>query len=86
MKWKVNWLPGADAELTTIRSRAADPLAVEYAALEIDRPLETNPQGVGESRDQGRRVLFTPPPGVTYRVFALSREVDVLHVWQTKKV
>ncbi len=46
----------------------------------IDQLLESNPEEVGESRPEGRRIAFVSPLGVLFRLKTAS-VVEVLHVW-----
>jgi hypothetical protein len=51
------------------------------ASREVDRQLQAGPQGRGESRDNGRRVLFVWPLGVLFEVDERARTVRVLRAW-----
>jgi hypothetical protein len=81
MTYSVEWLPDAEDELAAIWLNADDRPAVTFAANTIDRLLQTNPDAQGESRPNGRRILFCKPLGVLFRVFAQQRRVQVQHVW-----
>jgi hypothetical protein len=60
---------------------ASDRQAVTDAANEIDRLLAIEPLDIGESREEGRRILLVPPLGVTFYVVSEDRIVRVLDVW-----
>jgi len=51
------------------------------ASREVDRQLQRGPQERGESREQGRRILFAWPLGVLYEVDERARVVRILRVW-----
>lgn len=53
------------------------------AATEIDQHLAVAPDTLGESRPDGRRVVFFPPLGVLFRV--VGDTVSVLRVWGLRK-
>src|SRR5262249_42954927 len=81
-RFTVNWLPAAEQELADAWLHAPDRESVNKAARAIDQLLESTPQDSGESRRDGRRILFSPPLGVIYRVHAESNLVEVVHVWR----
>jgi hypothetical protein len=83
MTWTVLWLPPAETELAALWLDVDIRLAVTRAAHQIDRALRRNPSEQGESRDEGLRVMFEPPLGVTFRVRLGDRIVEVLDVWLT---
>jgi hypothetical protein len=58
---------------------------IEAAVHSINRQLEHDPQNCGESRPQGRRVVFAIPLGATFEVNLHRRVVRVLHVWQIRR-
>jgi ParE-like toxin of type II ParDE toxin-antitoxin system len=53
------------------------------AADEVDQQLSTAPEASGESRCEGRRVMFVPPLGVLFRV--AGDTVSVLRVWRIRR-
>lgn len=53
------------------------------AAAQIDQLLATAPEESGESRPEGRRVLFVSPLGVLFKVGGDA--VSVLRVWRLRK-
>lgn len=55
--------------------------AVLQAAQMIDSQLERSPLEVGESREEGFRVLFASPLGVRYRVSRTDRLVVIVAFW-----
>jgi hypothetical protein len=81
MNWNVIWLPAAEEELADAWLNAPNRAAVTDAANVIDRALSLDPENVGESRPNGRRVTFAPPLSVVFRIRADETTVEVLHVW-----
>lgn len=81
MSFTVVWKPEAERRLAEIWTDAADRNAVTRAAGIIDRALGDDPESLGESRNEGRRVLLEPPLGVIYRVSPADRMVTVVAVW-----
>ncbi|MCH8042729.1 MAG: hypothetical protein IID44_03330 [Planctomycetes bacterium] len=82
MKYQVRWIPEAEEELVKIWLDAVDRKAITTAADQIDRWLASAPNTYGESRDRGRRIVFSVPLAVLYRTLAERGEVEVLAVWQ----
>jgi hypothetical protein len=58
---------------------------ITAAAAQIDSRLRFNPAFQGESRPNERRVLYTPPLGVTFRVKDDDRLVNLLQVWVIRR-
>ena len=83
MRYTVAWTTAAEAELAEIWTSARDRQAVRAAADEIDATLRLRPMAVGESRDDGFRVLFVQPVGVFYSVSEDDAMVVVVQVWRT---
>jgi len=82
MKYKVAWVEDAENELTAIWLGSRQRERVTEAAREIEQLLATQPNEVGESRAENRRVAFAKPLGVTYdEVDELRHIVLVFHVW-----
>lgn len=82
MNYSVIWLPNAEEELAALWLNASDRGAITKAAAALDELLARDPAKDGESRPNGRRILFAAPPAAIYRVHVKARQVDVLHVWQ----
>jgi len=57
---------------------------VTAAANHADRLLRAAPKSVGESRDEGRRILFVDPLGFLFEVDEGDMIVRVLTVWRTR--
>jgi plasmid stabilization system protein ParE len=81
MKYTVTWKPEAERHLATIWSQTKDRNAVSKAAHVIDKMLGVNPEEVGESREEGFRVLFERPLGVMFAISPDDRTVLVVTVW-----
>jgi plasmid stabilization system protein ParE len=84
MKYSVIWSPRAEHLLAEIWMTAADRAAVTQSARDIDRLLETRPMDIGESRESGRRIYFSPPLGIAYSVRPDDLQVRVLRVWRVR--
>lgn len=85
MTYSVTWLPAAEQELAELWLTAPDRAAVTEAANTIDELLRKNAAHEGESRSRGRRILFSPPLGVIYRVQSGTRHAIVLHVGSSRR-
>ena len=81
MKYTVVWKPEAERRLATIWNQATDRNAVARAAHVIDKALGTDADEVGESREEGFRVLFELPLGVVFEVSRDDRIARVVAVW-----
>jgi len=82
MRYSVRWKPNAEQQLAQIWLDASDRAAITSAARRIDLRLERKPTDEGESRGDGRRILFETPLGVRYRVIADDLRVEVLEIWR----
>jgi hypothetical protein len=80
MDWNVVWLPDAEEELARCWLSSPDRQRLTFAADQIDKQLQRDPEDIGESRAEGRRILIVPPLTVTYRVRLDERVVSVIHV------
>lgn len=80
MDFTVVWLPDAETELAECWLGTLDRAQVTLAASRIDTALRSDPEQVGESRSDGRRILIIPPLAVTYRVLPADRIVQVVNV------
>ena len=56
MTWKVFWLPNAEQELADVWLQATDRSSVSNAALAKDYSLSVDPENLGESRPNERRI------------------------------
>ncbi len=74
---------GAEDELTAIWLAARDRYAVTEAASRLDAILRADPQEVGESRDGDKRIAFSDPLAVIFRVLP-GNFVEVTHVWRPR--
>jgi len=85
--FEVEWLRSAFDELTALWA-ASDPAEREAMAAAIQRldpQLRSDPLSLGESRPEGRRIVFEHPLVVTYRVERVGSVVVVLHVWRSDR-
>jgi hypothetical protein len=85
MQFRVLWLSATETVLTLLWLDESIRADVTRAADDIDRRLRHNPSQEGESRPQGRRILFVPPLVVTYKVFPRENLVVVSDVWRFTK-
>jgi plasmid stabilization system protein ParE len=84
MRFNVTWAKSAEDDLASLWTDAApeDRQGITSAANAIDQELRTDPQEVGESRPNGRRILFEAPLAVVFQVRDQARTVIVLKVWR----
>ncbi len=84
----VRWKRSALNELANLwtQAKASQRQAITAASHEIDRQLQDDPGGKGESRSQARRILFVPPLGITFHVKRQASVVFVLHVWRYRQL
>ena len=59
--------------------------AILKAWHRVDEELARDPEELGESRDEGRRIWFEFPLGVLFKVNVEMKEVRLLQVWTYKK-
>jgi plasmid stabilization system protein ParE len=67
---------------------AVDPATrdrIEAGINQLNADLRQNPNEVGESRDNNRRIGFAGPLIVVFRVDAKARTVRVNHAWVSAK-
>jgi hypothetical protein len=81
VKYTVTWLPSALNQLADVWNRAADRNAVTAASDAIDRDLERDPLGIGESRSGATRIHIVAPLAVYYDVDPGRRAVTVWALW-----
>jgi hypothetical protein len=81
MSYTVLWKPEAERQLAAIWNDCSNRNLVTKSADAIDKTLATKPQEVGESRDDGFRILFEAPLGVIYKVSKVDHTVFVIAVW-----
>jgi hypothetical protein len=82
LSYKVEWSEKALNDLATIWVNAdnnARP-AINRAAVDIDKLLETKADQVGESRDGDQRVFFLPPLIFSFGVYEITGAVLILGV------
>jgi hypothetical protein len=80
VSYRVVWDEKATENLQRIYDEADDREAIVHAIHRIGLELGSNPLGVGESRDRGRRVLFKHPLMVQYRIKARFNEILIFDV------
>lgn len=83
MKYTVACTAEADDQLADIWVMNVDQReAVLRAAQALDSKLEHSSFEVGESREEGFRVLFAPPLGIRFRVSTADRLVVIVAFWR----
>ena len=83
MKYTVACTAEADEQLADIWVMNVEQReAVLRAAQALDSELEHSPLEVGESREEGFRVLFAPPLGIRFRVSTADRLVVIVAFWR----
>jgi len=82
MNYMVTYLPDAERELTDIWLRAVNRTWVTQASSDLDRLLKSDPDGIGESRADGRRILFVTLLVALYRVQRDDCKVVITHSWE----
>lgn len=85
--FQVVWLQTALEELATVWALADSEgrKAFTAAAHNIDLRLKANPHEQGESRDEGERIFFASPLGITFEIKDQYSIVRVLHVWDIRR-
>jgi hypothetical protein len=85
--FRVRWARVALNQLGAAWSQADAALRqrITMAAHRLDQPLRNDPLSRSESRPGGRRIRFTPPLGVIFRIEADGRTVSVLRVWVVRR-
>jgi hypothetical protein len=61
MNYTVVWTRAALAQLNDMWTQATDPDAVDSAATRVAQTLATDPEQVGESREDDTRIMFDAP-------------------------
>ena len=82
MNWEVVWRRSARNDLATLWLDSSIRADITAAAHRIDFQLSRNPLGVGESREEDRRILIEAPLAVIFKVKPADRKVIVLRVWR----
>ena len=80
--FRVDWLESALDELTTIWTGADSSVRsiVTAATHSIEQRLRSDAPTEGESRPDGRRIIFAAPLAVTYQMDSDGATATVLHV------
>jgi hypothetical protein len=81
--FRVRWKKSALDEMAThwTASDSTHRQAITKEVHAIDGRLQLDPNGQGESRPNGRRILFEPPVGVLFRIRPDLNVVQVLQFW-----
>jgi len=81
VKYTVVWTSEAEQRLAAIWANAANREVIANAANSLDKQLARNPDAVGESRPDARRIAHCLPLGIRFRIHEDDRLVRVLTVW-----
>ena len=79
----VTWTPSAEEDLAFIwiNANSINRREITRYAETLIRNLRANADRIGESREEGVRILAETTLGVEYRVSVPDRLVTVFHVW-----
>jgi hypothetical protein len=83
VKYKIVWIPVAESDLTQMWLSSRMRHEITAAVGKIDAVLSQNPHDCGESRDEGKRILFESPVGVLFKVNEQLRRVFVIAAWDS---
>ncbi len=89
MSYRVVWAARAreiiDTHYFLASEKGGDALALRVAVSRIETQLAADPTAVGESRDDGERVLIVEPITVHYEIFDNQHVVLIykVRVWTT---
>ena len=80
----VTWTPSAEEDLAFIwiNANSINRREITRYAETLIRNLRANADRIGESREEGVRILAETTLGVEYRVSVPDRLVTVFHVWR----
>lgn len=80
--WKIEWLRSATLNLADIWVGRVDLRGeITKAAHQVDAILGAEPETAGESRPNGKRILFVSPLGLLFHADKDRHIVTVLKVW-----
>lgn len=84
MRFTIEWQPAAQQDLAAIWLAADSELRQQVTALsrEIERTLRYRAATAGESRTDGRRILFARPLAVLFEVDEAAALAKVVAVWR----
>jgi hypothetical protein len=79
--YKLRWRKSVSRMLLDRCARAERPLrdAIFNAMAEVEESLRNEPEFVGESRDDGKRILIVNPLLITYKIDHRNRIVYIVH-------
>ena len=82
--FQVEWLQSAlnDPASAWMKADADGHREITFAANQTEVALQSEPEGQGESRTKGRRILFVRPLAAVFRVDPAQRLVTVSGVWR----
>jgi hypothetical protein len=77
VNWTVNWTDAAHVEMLAQLLRSADKQQMLRAGRTLENSLRADPYTVGESRDDGERVVFARPLLFAFRIDDDTRTVFI---------
>ncbi|HLQ46066.1 MAG TPA: hypothetical protein VK137_15100 [Planctomycetaceae bacterium] len=80
MKFTVVWSPQAEKELCELWLKSRNPADLARQVDAIERNLMTNADELGESREDGTRLLIVELIAVLFEVKLEDRKASVLHI------
>lgn len=81
MNYAVEWVTSAEGELATLWLNESLRPLLARATTAFDARLQRDPENVGESRDEGRRIEFESPFAIMFKCDSAARKVQVLSIW-----
>ena len=86
MTYSIRWSRRATNELADVwLNNPADRDQIVQATATADHVLAENPEDEGESRDEGKRVMFLSPLVIYYSVDSARQIVRVLEIRGTRR-
>ncbi|MGH7134719.1 MAG: hypothetical protein ACREHD_03205 [Pirellulales bacterium] len=82
--FRVEWLQSALDDLANawLKADSSGRRQITFAASQIEAALRNDPEDQGESRTEGRRIVFVEPLAGVFRVDSVNRLVAISGVWR----
>jgi hypothetical protein len=84
VKYKVIWHSRAETQMAAIWLASKRPQEIAYAAKRLERLMELHGDIAGESREPNRRVVFSQPLLMYYRIIEKTKTIEIINVRETK--
>jgi len=78
--YRVSWKRAALRQWAALYASSSNSEALAAATQAVEFLLQLNPASLGESRDEGRRLVIEPPLAAWFKVYESTRQVKVLTV------